>query len=140
MAVAVASLSSKRNTGGRREFRGVYRERYDRYGAQIRHSKGEARWLGTYDTVEDAARAYDAAAVQLHGATAITNFSFKKPPTATAANEGVKSSMEMLALDLFSDSVMPVPQLDDLLADLPQEKLQLVDEFLEDMEFADVTA
>ncbi|XBH77313.1 hypothetical protein VPH35_103814 [Triticum aestivum] len=56
-----------------RHLRGVLQMASGRYGAQIRHSK-TLRWLGTFDAAEDAARAYDAAAVELHGARAVTNF------------------------------------------------------------------
>jgi hypothetical protein len=67
----------KARPGASTEFRGVSRRPSGRYGAQIRESKGGVRshrWLGCFDTAEDAARAYDAAAVELHGEAAITNF------------------------------------------------------------------
>jgi hypothetical protein len=44
------------------DFRGMSRRPTDRYDAQISESKGGVhhhRWLDTFDTAEDAARAYD---------------------------------------------------------------------------------
>ncbi|EPS73929.1 hypothetical protein M569_00830, partial [Genlisea aurea] len=84
-----------RRDGG---YKGVRMRKWGKWVAEVRQLQSRDRiWLGSYQTAEEAARAYDAAVFCLRGPSAVINFPDDPPEEIGSANELSPAQIRVLA-------------------------------------------
>lgn len=100
---SVEKPAEEQQRGGVSAYRGVRKRKWGKYVSEIRLPNSRQRiWLGSYDSAEKAARAFDAAMFCLRGSGA--KFNFPSDPPNIAGGGNMTSSQIQIAAARFANS------------------------------------